>query len=262
MMTLCLTACGGDSYSDYSDAYKKTAGPGSLHVEFDLKLEADGEKMKSAGNMKMDKDNNLYYEMELNGSEIVQYVVDGQVHTIVDGEEIVTSIDDKDSGAERANPDGGEGEPNEKTDGTSFNLDKFLEEFSGMLEAGKIKEMGVLDPIPSRYIKEITSEKDGKIVTYTITFPDEFLEALLETMTAEQTNGSDSIKFSDLKDFKCIAKEDEDGYLYYIRYTGFTTVTVPGEYMEDGKKDSFDLEIDLRMTIQNPGKDVKVKIPE
>ncbi len=262
MMTLCLTACGGgDSYTDYTNAYKKTASPGSLNVEFELAVTADGQDMESTGNMKMDKNNNLYYEMVINGKEITQYVTNGEIHTFVDGRETVASTDNKDAGSERGNPEGGENDPNEKKDGTAFNTDKFLEEFSGMLEAGKIKEMGVLDPIPSRYIKEITSKADGNEVVYTMTFPDEFLEVLLDSMTSEQTTDDGGISFSNLKDFTCVAKQNSDGYLYFIEYSGFTTVTVPGAYMEDGQEHSFDLDIDLEMTMVNPGTAVTVEIP-
>lgn len=265
LAVLCaLTACGGsDAYSSYSEAYKKTASVGSLNVEFELTVENEDTSIESTGNMKMNSDNEVYYEMVINGKQIMQYIQDGQVHTFVDGTEQVSSTDNKDSGTERANPEGGEGQSNEKTDGTGFNTEKFLEEFSGILEAGKIKEMGVLDPIPSKYIKEITAKESDSKTTYTITFPDEFLEALLDVMIDEQLGSSSTtIDFSNLKDFKCICKENSKGYLYFIEYKGYTTVTVPGDLMEDGKEESFDLYIDLEMEIQNPGKAVDVVIPE
>ena len=166
---------------------------------------------------------------------------------------MVTSTDD-DKGAEKADPD----ENEEKTEGTSFNTEKFLEEISGMLEAGKIKEMGVLDPIPSKYIKEIT-EKDG---VYTITFPDEFLNTFLDIIVAEQIDlDGTGIEFSKLKNFKCISKENSDGYLNSIQYKGTTTVTVPADLMESGKEETFELDINLKIKIKNPGKAVDVEIP-
>lgn len=261
---LALSGCaGGDAYGGYSAAYKKMSEPGSLNVMFDLSVNDGSQTVTSNGNMKMNSDNEVYYEMKINGKEIMQYVQNGEVHTFVDGTEQVASTDNKDQGAEKANPDGGEGQPNEKTDNTGFNSEKFLEEFSGILEAGKIKEMGVLDPIPKNYISKISSSESGSDKVYTMTFPDEFLVKLLNAMVKEQVETSGAtLSFDTLKDFECIAKENSDGYLYAIEYKGYTTVTVPGEYMSSGEDENFDLHIDLQMEIQNPGTAVEVVIPQ
>lgn len=260
-----LTACGSNSdvYSSYSSAYKKTASVGSLHAQFGLAVEKDGQTIESKGNMKMNAKNEVYYEMEINGKQIMQYVKNGEVHTFVDGNEQISSTSDKENGVQRADPDGGEGQSNEKADGTGFNTDKFLEEFSGVLEAGKIKELGILDPIDSKYIKEITMTEEGSEKVYTMTFPNEFLNILLDVLVDEQVNSyGTAIKFSDLKDFQCISKENSSGYLYFIEYKGYTTVTVPADLTADGKETSFDLYIDLQAELQNPGTAVDVVIPD
>lgn len=255
-----LTACGNSSdYSAYSDAYKKMSQTGSLNVEFDLSVNDGSSTVKSSGNMKMNSSNEVYYEMTINGKDIVQYVQNGTVHTFVDGIEQTASTGNTNEGVERPNPDGGDSQTSDKTD-NSFNSAKFLEEFSGILEAGKIKEMGVLDPIPQNYVKSITSSKSGSDTVYTMTFPDEFLKILLNTMVKEQMSG-DAISFDALKDFECIAKENKDGYLYYIEYKGYTTVTVSGSYTTSGSEQTFDLNIDLKMEIINPGTAVDVVIP-
>lgn len=262
---LSLNACvggNGDAYTGYSDAYKKMSEPGSLDVLFDLSVDDGSQTIKSSGNMKMNSDNEIYYEMNINGKDIVQYVQGGQIHTIVDGEEQTASTSDTNQGTQRANPEGGEGQPNEKTDGTGFNSAKFLEEFSGILEAGKIKEMGVLDPISKNYISEITSSESGSDTVYTMTFPEQFLKTMLNIMIKEQVQSSGgSLSFDELKDFECIAKENSSGYLHAIEYKGYTTVTVPGDYTSSGQEESFDLHIDLNMEIQNPGTAVEVVIP-
>lgn len=263
VMTLVCAACGGgngDAYSGYSEAYKKTSSVGSLNVVFELSVDDGEETVESNGNMKMNSSNEVYYEMAINGKEILQYVQNGEIHTFIDGVEQVSSTDKTDQGPEKADPNGGEGQANEKTDSTSFDTSKFLEEFSGMMEAGKIKEMGVLDPIPSKYVKSITSEKSGSDTVYTMTFPDEFLKVLLTTMAKEQLEG-DYLSFDALKDFSCVSKANSDGYIYFIQYKGYTTVTVTGDLMTSGADESFDLHIDLQMTIQNPGTPVEVEIP-
>lgn len=262
VMALACAACGGnsDAYSGYSEAYKKTSSVGSLDVKFELTVDDGDTSMESNGNMKMNSSNEVYYEMAINGKEILQYVQNGEIHTFIDGTEQVSSTDKTDKGPERADPDGGQGQANDKTDNSSFDTEKFMEEFSGMMEAGKIKEMGVLDPIPSKYIKSITAEKSGDDTVYTMTFPEEFLKTLLGTMAKEQLEG-DYLSFDALKDFSCVSKANSDGYIYFIQYKGYTTVTVTGDLMTSGEDETFDLNIDLRMTIQKPGTPVEVEIP-
>lgn len=263
MLTMSACTPGGDAYTGYSNAYKKMSETGSLNVLFNLKVDDGTQTMSSTGNMKMNSKNEVYYEMTINGKSIVQYVQNGQVHTIVDGTEQVSSTSNTDKGTDKANMEGGEGAPNEKTDNTGFNSAKFLEEFSGILEAGKIKEMGVMDPISSKYISKITSSESGSDTVYTMTFPDEFLRILLNNMVKEQVQTSGgTLSFDSLKDFQCIAKENSNGYLYSIEYKGYTTVTVPGDYTSSGSSETFDLHIDLVMEMQNPGTAVEVVIPQ
>ena len=262
-MTMGACSSDSDAYSAYSSAYQKMSQTGSLNVVFNLSVKDDSQTMKSTGNMKMNSKNEVYYEMTINGKEIMQYVRNGEVHTFVDGTEQVASTNNTKQGTERADIGGGEGQDSEKTAGSGFNSEKFLEEFSGMLEAGKIKEMGVLDPIPKNYVKNITSEKSGSDTVYTMTFPEQFLKTLLNAMIKEQVQTSgETISFDSLKDFECIAKENSKGYLYAIEYKGYTTVTVPGGYTTSGSAESFDLYIDLEMEIQNPGTAVEVVIPQ
>ena len=264
LMTMVLTGfgIGGDAYSSYSDAFRKTAEPGSLHVLFTLDLDDGETAVTSTGDMKVNASNEVNYAMEINGHEILQYIKDGQIRTIIDDQEMISSTDQKDQGVERGNPDGDKEAANEKTDGTAFVAERFLEEFSGMLEAGKIKQLGVLDPIDSRYIRDMEVEEDESGTYYTMTFPDEFLQALLDILTQEQQDAAETaIVFSDLQDFTCISRENSDGYLDQIEYSGFTTVTVPAELTEDGEELSFDLDIDLTIDIQDPGTAVEVEIP-
>lgn len=256
-----LSACGSsDAYTGYSDAYKKTSSTGSLDVVFNLSVADGSQTVKSSGNMKMNSNNEVYYEMTINGQDIVQYVQNGEVHTVVNGEEQTASTSNTNQGTERPNPDGADND--DKVDNSTFNSAKFLEEFSGMLEAGKIKELGVLDPISKNYISDITSSKSGSDTVYTMTFPEQFLATMLNTMVKEQTSGSgDTLSFDKLKDFECIAKENGDGYIHAIEYKGYTTVTVPASYTTSGQEETFDLNIDLNMEIQNPGTAVEVVIP-
>lgn len=258
IIAMSLSACGGP-YSQYSAAYNKTSQNKSMNAQFSLKLTVDGEDTNSTGNFKMNSAGDIYYEMKLNGKDIVQYKDKDTIHTLVDGNDSSFNINDKKDN-KKYDVDN-EGKGNEKDNNSNFDQNKFLDEFSGMLEIGKIKELGILDPIPNKYIRSIKSTEYNGGNKYEMTFPDEFLEKLLNTIVAEQSSGSSPLSFSSFKDFSYLVTENADGFMDGMEYKGYTTVTVPGKLMTDGNEKNFDLYIDLIVNIVDPGSDVTFTLP-
>ena len=75
---LTLASCSGDAYGSYAAAYKKVSANGGMCAEFDLTLEMDGVKTETEGKFSLDTSdgkNILYYEMEVDGSEIIQFLI-------------------------------------------------------------------------------------------------------------------------------------------------------------------------------------------
>ena len=73
LLTISASAKG---YDDYASAYNAVTANGGLEAKFDLKLEIDDEKTEATGDFKLDNsegNNNLYYEMDIEGSKVIQF---------------------------------------------------------------------------------------------------------------------------------------------------------------------------------------------
>lgn len=257
-----LFGCSDQSaYDNYSKAYQAMAAPASMDADFTLELDTDTEDVTANGNMKLDLNaNNLYFTMDLNGTQATQYLKDGILYTDINGQKTV--MDTRSQNKEvpsriEGNEETGAG----RTEGTSFDLNSFLDELATMLEATKIKEMGLLDPIPQNVISEITqSDDDNGGKTYEIELSSTMIKKIFNTMIAEQVSDEAySLSFSDLKDFECTMHENSAGVLDAMTYGGNTVVTVPAA-LNNGTEMDIPMEITIDISLNNPG--TAVVIPE
>lgn len=250
-----LTACGGgNEYNGYAAAYNKVTAKGGMEAQFDVDLEMDGEKVESEGDFKLDTsgDNNiLYYDMKTGDTEIIQFS---------DGEYIYTDMGDSKSKYKlNTEPTGGDS-GKEETKGSSgtFNTNAFLNEFSSFMEAGKIKELGLLSPIEKAAVSSIKKEGD----TYKLTFSDALVKKYLNTLVQNETGKSadETIQIDELNDFTYTATE-KDGVLTGVTYSGVLKVNVPGSLMDDGNDKTYDLDMNIDIEFVNPGDSVTVELP-
>lgn len=255
---LVLTGCaGGASYKTYKDAYQKMSEPGSMDADINLKLTTDSDTVTADGNMKMNRDGAMYYEMKVNDTEVTQFTSGDKLYSDINGNKAVYSTSGS-SDNEKPKPDGGN---EQKEEATGFDVNAFMEEFATMLEAGKIKEMGLFDPIPQASIKSLEVEKvsDGKDLVLTV--PDSFVEKLFNVMIEEQVSDEDyALSFSNLKDFKCSMHINSDGVLSAMSYSGNTDVTVP-EALTGEDEEVINMDIELSISLNNPGQSVEVPQP-
>ncbi len=258
VMAALLGACGTSDYSGYSDAYEAMAKSGSMDADFVLTIDTEGETVQASGNMKMDvNEGELYFEMEVGNTAVVQYLKDGILYTDIDGQKSKFSTSGNSESSDRPKTEGG---TEEKDNEESFALDTFLEELATMLEATKIKEMGLLDPIPESVISEITTQSDSTGKTYTLTLSSNIVDKIFEIMTEEQVSDSaNSLSFADMSNFECTMHENSSGVLDAMTYGGTTTVTVPAS-LNGGEEESFEMDINIEITLNNPG--TTIVIPE
>lgn len=250
---LSLAGCGGGGYAAYKSAYQKMTAPGSLDVDLSLKLVTSEDTVKAKGNMKMNKEGKMYYEMKVNDTDVVQFTDGDKLYSEINGIKAVYSTGGKD--AERPVTEGG---TEEKDQGTGFNVTAFMEEFATMLEAGKIKEMGLLDPIPEAGVKSVDTRdvSDGK--EYTLHVSNNIVEKMFNTLVKEQVSDNDyALSFSNLEDFNCVMHVNKDGILNGMKYTFSTDVTVP-EALTGSDEEVISMDVELEVEIQNPGSSVDV----
>lgn len=250
-------ACGStDDYSAYEDAYHAMSEPGSLDADVKLSLVTEEETVEADGNMKMNQDGQMYYEMTVGDTNVVQFMKDGILYSDVDG--VKTTYDTNSKSAERPKT---EGDPM-KEDASGFDLSAFLEEFASMMEAGKIKEMGLFDPIPKEALSDIKSSEDGDGKKYTLSMPDSFVEKLFNSMIEEQvSDDANALKFSDLSGFQCVMHVNSKDVLDNMYYAGKTDVTVPGTLV-NGEDRVITMDIQITVGINHAGEDVEVPQPD
>jgi hypothetical protein len=161
--------------------------------------------------------------------------------------------DDGGSGDGPSEPQAPEGE--EQT-APAFDTSGFLGDFASMLEAGKIKELGLLSPIERAAVTKTT--KNGDV--YTLEVSDAIVKKFLNTMAEDQAGTSDTIQVSDLKDFKYTATI-KNGVVTANTYSCSVTVKVPGSLMSDGNAVSYKLSLSIKVEYNNPGQAVSITLP-
>lgn len=252
--SLMMTGCGSDAYASYSTAYNKVSENGGIDANIAMVVTMDGKTTNSNGSFKLDTangNNNLYYEMNVGDSKITQFSDGKYLYTDSNGEKTKFALNVK--------PAGGSNKAEQKESTVSFDSGAFLSEFSSCLEAGKIKEMGLLSPIQKSSIKNI-SEKDG---VYTLEFSDSIVQTYLNTLIASETKQTDgdSLRIDEMKDFTYTATV-KNNVVTEVTYGGNIIVNVPASLTTSGANQSYDMNFNIKVTYNNPGTAVTVTVPD
>lgn len=259
-VALSLSGCGNSAdYGKYSSAYKKVTANGGMEAKFTVNLKMDGETSDSTGTFKLDTsdgNNILYYEMTVDGNKITQFSDGEYLYTENDGHKTKYALNSKPS-ASSDKP-----EAQAKDSGSEFNTENFLNDFSGFLEAGKIKELGLLSPIEQAAVSSIKSETSGGKTVYTLGFSESLVKKYLNIMIENQTSksGSDALQIDELKDFTYTA-EEKDGIITGTNYSGVLKVKVPASLMSSGNAAEYDMTLSIDIDFVNPGEAVSISIP-
>lgn len=246
-----LAGCGGNKYSAYASAYNKVTASGGIDADLNASLTMDGQTSDYSGNFKVDTVNNLmYYEMGTGDEKTIQFSDGTYVYTGEKDQKVKYAL-----GSEGTEPS--EPQKDSGSDVPEFETSAFLQDFSKFLEAGSIREMGLLDPIPESAVTKTT--KNGNV--YTLTVADSVVEHFLNTMAKNQTDDGDTVQVSDLKNFNYTATVEND-IVTGVTYSGSTTVNVPGSHMSDGQDASYTMDFNIKIKFNNPGSAVTVEIPD
>lgn len=252
-----LTACSSSGdYSSYASAYNKVTAAGGMEANFNLTLKMDGQTTNSTGNFKLDTSggkNILYYTMEVDGAQILQFSDGEYIYTDVDGHKTKYALNSKPGGPSDSQEGG------HKEESGSFDTGAFLSEFSSFLEAGKIKELGLLSPIEKNAVTNISFADN----TYTLTFSESLVKTYLNVLIANESNGSGSntLQINELKDLTYKATVSGDT-ITGVQYTGVLAVHVPGSLMADGNDADYNMDMDIKITFVNPGSAVTIELPD
>ncbi len=248
--TMLLTAC-GDAYTEYASAYNKISAGGGIDADMNVTLVMDGETRVFSGNFKVDTTRNiLYYQMSSDGETTTQFS-DGQYLYVERGsEKIKYALGGQQPSA--APSDKGE---TPSGDAPTFNTSDFLNEFSSFLDAGKIRELGLLSPIDKAAVTKTTKSGD----TYTLEVSNSIVKRFVNTL-ATNAGGSDTVQVTDLKNF-AYSVTVKDGVVTGANYSGDVAIKVPASLSADGAEQNYSVNLKIQITFVNPGAAVNISLP-
>ncbi|MGN0643300.1 MAG: hypothetical protein ACI4JJ_09130 [Huintestinicola sp.] len=252
-----LTGCGGGDYEKYASAYKKVSAEGGMEANIGLTLTMDGVTTETDGLFKLDTSdgkNILYYEMNVDGNTVTQFSDGDYIYTESDGHKTRYALNSKPA----ASSDRDEAKKKDSGSDSTFNTEEFLSEFSSFLEAGKIKELGLLSPIERAAITEISCSGD----VYTLSFSDNLVKKYLNIIIANETQSTDgdTLVIDELNNFTNKVTVTND-IVTAAEYSGTMKVTVPASLMASGTETTYDMDLDINISFVNPGSAVEVTLP-
>lgn len=248
-----LTGCGGGggAYSDYASSYNRVSAQGGIDANLTATLTMDGQTNEYSGNFKVDTANNLlYYEMGSDGEKTVQFSDGTYLYTEQNGVRSKYALDGAKKEPQRSDKTGTDSTP------PTFDTSGFLQDFSSFLDAGNVKEMGLLDPVAEAAVTKVTKEGD----VYTLEISDSIVESFLNSMARNHNGEGDSVQVSDLKNFTYQATV-KDGFVTSVTYGGTMKVSVPETLMSSGSAADFDLDFGITVDYNNPGEAVTITLP-
>lgn len=253
MLASSLTFCLADAHSEYLNAYLNLMENGLVDANINLDLTMDGTTSNYSGNMKIDNSKDImYYEMTCNGQSIVTFTDGSYLYTEVDGEKTKFSLDQS-AGENQAEPEA----PQDQDSKPEFTVQDFVNNFSSLLEPGKIAQLGLLSPVDKNYV--VDTEKDGN--TYKLIIADGLAQYFLNTVS-ENASADDSavVTFPSIKDFSYVATV-ENGVVTGVVYSGEMTVHVPGSLMSSDTDAEYQMGFNINITFNNPGNEASFELP-
>lgn len=259
--------CLADAYSEYFNAYVSLMANGLVDADMKIKMEMDGETIEYTGNMKVDSARNyMMYEMGNGENKSFAFSDGSMLYTDMGGKKIKFSIVDSEEEAEAEQAEPAEpaeaegGEPAEEPETPVFTAKDFVNNFSSLLDPGKIAELGLLSPINEVVVTD--AERDGNV--YRLYIADGlvklFLNTIAEDIDDDEDEGGEGVEFTDLKNFGYKATVD-NGIVTSVNYTGDLGLHVPASITSSGSDADYSLAFDIQMTFNNPGNETQFELP-
>ncbi len=248
-----LTFCLADAHSEYLSAYLNLTENGLIDANINVDLTMDGTTSNYSGNMKIDNNKNtMFYEMACNGKSIITFTDGNYLYTEVDGEKTKFSLN-RDAGENQAEPEA----PQEQESRPEFTVENFVNNFSSLLEPGKIAQLGLLSPVDRNYV--VDTEKNGN--EYKLIIADGLAQYFLNTVSENASADEEAVvTFPSIQDFSYVATV-ENGIVTGVVYAGEMAVHVPGSLMSSDTDADYQLGFTINITFNNPGSEASFELP-
>ena len=231
-------------YVTYSSAFKKTFNVNSMELNTQVKAVADGTTINSSGVFKL-KDVSTTPQfintMTISGSTITQFGDGAYIYTD-DGQS-------KNKIKINADPD-----PHQEKNDSDFSFEAYISEFSSLLDASKIKELGSLEPVAEKYVDKISVTKNS---SGDRKFEVTLLPAMVDELITKVINENLSSAMSPTVVSKSLLYTTtvSDGYVSAVTLKMELDVTPPNETT------ARDVTVDFTIKPVNPGQSVSFSLP-
>ena len=240
-----------NAYTGYATAFGNSTKQTSMEYDTSLKATIDGETTTATGNMKIRDVTtkvNFVNEMTIDGNKIVQFT---------DGENIY--VDDGQSKTKFKIGEQPDTQPMGDEKG-GFDMDYYIQEFSILLDASKIKDLKINERLNQNIVQKITKENSGDLVKYDVTLATQLVNDIFDTVISEQLADAVSPKCS-LKSFKYTALANKSKLIDSVVYYVDMDVTFPAELTGEASDEKKSVQLELTMKYINPGKPVSFDLP-
>lgn len=294
LLSACGGGSSSGNYDKYYAAYSRVGANGCMDADLSVNLEMDDSTKSVTGNFKLDNTNDdktiLYLEVTMDGKTTTQFSDGEYLYTDAQnrkmkyklGQKIERTKEDTAEAPEEAEiPEGAEApsapdpngapDPNSappsgdasaaegqtNTDGApTFDTSSFLSDFASFLDAGKIKDMGLLTPLGKTFVSETTVE--GNV--YSLHISDQIVETYLKTLTSNIMQDENTLTVEDLKNFVYEATIEDD-YVTNVKYAGDMTVNIDSSISPTGEDATYTLKLEINVKFNNPGGTVEITLP-
>jgi hypothetical protein len=236
-------------YTGYSSAFSKTSKINGAEYNTSAQITVDGKTTTATGNFKIRDIStkvNFVNVMSIGGTTVTQFT-DGETIYVDDGQtKTKFKIGEKQQQTQKA---AGE-----------FSIDNYVQEFSGLLDASKIKDLKIVDKLDQRIIEKITKKSVNGSTQYDVTLASALVSDIFKSIVSSEGQGGvnpDCV----LRSFSYSATANASNYIENIAYTVDMDVTFPAALTGNAGDETKSVHLELAMDAVNPGAPASFSLP-
>lgn len=235
-------------YNGYASAFDKTTKANSLNFDTIVKVTVDGKETTATGNMKIKNlsgNINFINVMNIEGKQITQFTDGENIYKEENGQKTKFKIGDKPQMTEKG----------------EFNMDYYAQEFSGLLDASKIKDLHIVEKLDSKVIEKMEKKTEGSATVYDITLATQLVNDVFAQVINAEMEGAEKPACT-LKSFKYKAAENASNAIGTITYDIDMDVVFPPSLTKENAEITKSVQIQLTMNMIDPGTAVEFTLPD
>ncbi len=250
---------GADAFDTYTIAYRNTMANKGFDTDLKGTFTVEDDTVEASGNFKVDNSGDktqLLLVMDVDGETVTQFSDGDYIYLDARGEKLKYPL------GEKATQEDSRKDPEPETEGAEqaapeFTASEFLKEFASCLEAGKIQEMGLLNPLEKNYVSKTQVDGDK----YSLTVSDRVLSRVSDVLASSIDTGDDGVTVDNLSNF-VYEVEIKDDLINSLTIGGTMDVTVPASISSTGEEVTYPLDLAITASFNDPGSQVTVEIPD